>query len=141
VDDMLRRAHDLLDAANADIDHAACQYCASEGYDGDGLRHEEDCIITVLRRHITMASTPTIGRIVHYRYAKGDGRAAGVCRPAIIVHCWGDLENSAVQLQVFNDADAEGKFNDQLPPVLWKTSIVQGTEPGQFHFHEDCVKE
>ena len=46
---LLQHCHDLLDAANADIDHASCNYCPAEGYDGNGLKHDDDCIIQQLR--------------------------------------------------------------------------------------------
>jgi hypothetical protein len=48
--DVLRKAHDLLDDMNADsrvVD--MCRFCDAQGYDGDGLRHKEDCIIRRLR--------------------------------------------------------------------------------------------
>lgn len=136
---MLARAHDLLDGFNADIGHAACQYCSAEGYDGDGLRHNEDCIIALLRREITMAQIPTIGRVVHYRHNQNDGRSGGACRPAIIVHVWSiGSETGSCQLQVFNDSDKDAQFNDALPPIEWKTSIAQGSDFSQFHFYEDC---
>ena len=82
-----------------------------------------------------MAQIPTIGRIVHYTHR--DGRSD--CRPAIIVHVWTHgAEGSACQLQVFNDSDKDGKFNDQRLPIEWQTSVMQGAELGQFHFYEDC---
>lgn len=80
--------------------------------------------------------TPTIGRIVHY--VLNEGRNAGEERPAIIVRTWGDTPESCVQLQVFTDSGTAGKLNDFLPPVMWKTSVVQddGKAPGTFHFPE-----
>jgi hypothetical protein len=85
--------------------------------------------------------TPTIGRIVHYRFSDAEG---GMERPAIIVRVWGEhVPGSAVQLQVFTDANEHGQHNDGYSlkaesSVVWRTSILQGSEPGQYHFHEDC---
>lgn len=79
--------------------------------------------------------TPSIGRIVHYQHSD-----AAECRPAIIVRVWSDepTENTAVQLQVFNDADKEGFMNDGRPPMEWATSITQGQGGYHYHTFEDC---
>ncbi len=80
---------------------------------------------------------PSIGRIVHY--VLDTGPDAGQHRPAIIVRTWGDLPTSPVQLQVFTDSDADETSNDQLPPVMWKTSRIQdasGLQPGTWHWPE-----
>ena len=45
----MQRAHDLLDAANNDSGGNSCQYCSAEGYDGNGLLHDADCILPTLR--------------------------------------------------------------------------------------------
>ena len=84
---------------------------------------------------------PSIGRIVHYRFMDSEG--GGMERPAIIVRTWGDHEGALVQLQVFTDANERGEHNDghtlKAPSsVVWRTSVKQGTEPGEYHFHEDC---
>lgn len=83
---------------------------------------------------------PAIGRIVHYRFLDIEG---GMERPAIIVHTWGATAESAVQLQVFLDCSEDGEHNDAatLNPasnLTWRTSVTQGLEPGEYHFHEDC---
>lgn len=71
---------------------------------------------------------PSVGRIVHYHLENGD------VRPAIIVRTWGDDESSAVNLQVFVDGmnDLGGEFSSEecRPGVSWKTSAVQGFDPG-----------
>ena len=84
--------------------------------------------------------SPAIGRIVHYRFLDSEG---GMDRPAIIVRTWGEGEHQAVQLQVFTDANEHGQHNDgnilkAETSVVWRTSIIQGLEPGQYHFYEDC---
>lgn len=66
---------------------------------------------------------PAVGATVYYRLPEG-GRNAGDLRPAIVVRVWSD---TCVNLQVFTDSD-----NDNLPPVVWKTSAVKGDGPGQW---------
>jgi hypothetical protein len=90
--------------------------------------------------------TPTVGRIVHY--VLDSGRSAGDHRPAIIVRVWGEdqvaagtLPESAlgtVQLQVFTDSSEDGKFNDELPQVMWKTSVMhdESGQRGSWHWPE-----
>ncbi len=82
---------------------------------------------------------PSIGRIVHY--VLEDGPNAGEHRPAIIVKVWGPPDGqptptTACQLQVFTDSPGGEVYNDQLPPVLWKSSRSQGTGPGSWHWPE-----
>ena len=76
----------------------------------------------------------TEGRIVHYVLESGEHR------PAIVVRVWRidgkPPENGCCQLQVFTDSDAEGKYNDCLPPVMWKTSVTFGEGPGNWHWIE-----
>ena len=90
----------------------------------------------------------TEGRIVHY--VLNEGRDKGEHRPAIVVRVWrtvqwdgekdfivpGTPENGCCQLQVFTDSD--GKYNDELPPVMWKTSVLfsEAKEPGTWHWIE-----
>lgn len=45
----LQSAHDRMDNVNASTTRAECVWCRAEGYDGDGLKHTEDCIIVVCR--------------------------------------------------------------------------------------------
>lgn len=76
---------------------------------------------------------PSIGRIVHYVLP------AGQHRPAIIVHVWspGHFMGTS-QLQVFCDGDG-GAYNDGLPNVVWRTSVVHDEEtkaPGTWHWPE-----
>jgi hypothetical protein len=78
---------------------------------------------------------PTIGRIVHFVLPNGQHR------PGIVVHNWpgNDPPGGLVQLQVFTDSDADGRYNDQLPAVSWRTSIKQDEEtmaPGTWHWPE-----
>ncbi len=90
---------------------------------------------------------PSVGRIVHY--VLSEGRSAGDHRPAIIVRVWGEEQVAAgtlpesalgtVQLQVFTDSSADGRFNDELPAVMWKTSVVhddEGKAPNTWHWPE-----
>lgn len=84
----------------------------------------------------------TEGRIVHYVLPNGEHR------PAIVVKVWrvadGDVpgvlppSSGCSNLQVFTDSDAEGKYNDQLPPILWRTSVVYAEDcrPGTWHWIE-----
>ena len=48
-------------------------------------------------------------------------------RPAIIVRVWPD---GAVQLQQFTDQTND---SEQFG-VVWRTSVKEGTEPGQWHW-------
>lgn len=87
----------------------------------------------------------TEGRIVHYVLPNGEHR------PAIVVKVWRVLvgdpnvllheeppENGCCNLQVFMDADAEGKYNDQMLPVSWRTSVLHSDnkEPETWHWIE-----
>ena len=79
---------------------------------------------------------PSIGRIVHYVLEHG-GEIHH--RPAIIVHVWspGHFMGTS-QLQVFTDGDG-GAYNDGLPNVVWRTSVVQDEaekKAGTWHFPE-----
>jgi hypothetical protein len=80
---------------------------------------------------------PSIGRSVHFVLDSGPNK--GEHRPAVIVKTWGDLPTSAVNLQVFTDSNPLETSNDCLPPVLWKTSVVQdptGKKPYSWHWPE-----
>lgn len=80
---------------------------------------------------------PSIGRSVHY--VLNEGPHSGQHRPATIVRAWGDQPDSMVNLQVLTDSDADGHYNDALPPVLWKTSVhldPSGEKPGTWHWPE-----
>ena len=77
---------------------------------------------------------PSVGRIVHY--VLPDGRSKGEHRPAIIVRIWDEYPKpeSMCQLQVFTDGN-----NDELPNVLWATSVHQDAEtkaPRTWHWPE-----
>jgi hypothetical protein len=82
---------------------------------------------------------PTIGRIVIYNTTSEDRenmRHLPACNvqeklPAIIVAVWGDMPNSAVNLQVICDGSA----------TIWKTSICVADTPGQEGRWEWPVKE
>ena len=87
----------------------------------------------------------TEGRIVHY--VLNEGRDKGEHRPAVVVRVWrvntveGGVktpENGCSNLQVFTDSDADGKYNDELSPVLWKTSVLydESGAPGTWHWIE-----
>ena len=82
---------------------------------------------------------PSVGRVVHY--ILNEGRNMGQHRPALIVNVWADPPESATpqtacQLQVFTDSGEDKAFNDGLPQVLWKTSVLQGTAPGTWPWPE-----
>lgn len=87
-----------------------------------------------------MNQVAAIGRIVHF--VLPSGRSAGEHRPAIIVRVWPQSEpghGGTVQLQVFTDSDKDGRYNDELPPVMWATSVVNdeiATKPGTWHWPE-----
>ena len=83
----------------------------------------------------------TEGRIVHYVIESGSGQVHH--RPAIVVHVWREPDgkapsNGCCQLQVFTDSDENGKYNDALPPVMWKTSVLfdESGAPGTWHWIE-----
>lgn len=89
----------------------------------------------------------TEGRIVHYVLPNGEHR------PAIVVRVWRyhdpdvvdqdgapllNPRNGCSNLQVFMDADAEAKYNDEMLPVSWRTSVTYSgeNEPGTWHWIE-----
>lgn len=78
---------------------------------------------------------PTIGRIVVYKTTEEDRafmKVKGNIQkelPAIVVATWGDTEDSAINVKVILDGY----------DTLWKTSIVKGDEPGNWHWPE--IKE
>lgn len=91
----------------------------------------------------------TEGRIVHYVLQNG------VHRPAIVVKVWRYSEpvqnesdevvytipeNGCSNLQVFTDSDPERKYNDQLDPVTWCTSVLfsETKEPHTWHWIEQA---
>jgi hypothetical protein len=78
---------------------------------------------------------PSVGRVVHY--VLDEGPYKGEHRPATIVRVWGTDANASVNLQVLTDSDAEGRYNDCLSPVLWRTTVMRddsGERPGSFHW-------
>lgn len=81
------------------------------------------------------------GRIVHFVIESGSGQIHH--RPAIVVHVWRDPDgtppaNGNCNLQVFTDSNESGQFNDALPPVMWKTSVLfdENARPGTWHWPE-----
>ena len=71
---------------------------------------------------------PTIGRVVIYNTTEEDKASAGknfdnVVQqlPAIIVNVWSD---TCINVRVFSDGGG----------MLWKTSINQGDQPGQWNW-------
>ena len=77
----------------------------------------------------------SIGRIVHYTLP--EGKSKGQIRPAIVVRVWTGVDHPSVPLQVFTDSDG-GEYNDALPQVLWKTSVMESqsgsSEFGRWHW-------
>lgn len=83
-------------------------------------------------------STPTIGRIVHYKLAEHDAASINAKRlkdstsgnlavegdvyPAIIVRTWGEHAGASVQLQVLLDG----------PDTYWATSRLEGETAGSW---------
>ena len=49
----LRRTHDVLDDLNANASSAMCLWCHEKGYDGDGLKHKDDCVLVAAREALT----------------------------------------------------------------------------------------
>lgn len=49
---VLKRCHDALDDTNAaaGVDGAMCIWCDEKGYDGDGLKHKETCVLVAARK-------------------------------------------------------------------------------------------
>ena len=82
-----------------------------------------------------MMREPKAGDIVNF--VLDDGRNEGEIRPAIIVHVW-DVDNGCSQLQVFTDGDG-GSYNDGLPNVIWKTSILHNSnkETSTWHYRDE----
>lgn len=86
---------------------------------------------------------PSVGRIVHY--VLPSGRSSGDHRPAVIVRVWGEDQVAAgtlpatalgtVQLQVFTDTGPDGAYNDELPAVMWATSVVHDEAGGAGTWH------
>ncbi len=77
----------------------------------------------------------TIGRIVLYNTTEEDRKkltamnSAGICNvskqlPAIVVAVWGDQPGACINISVI--LDGEG--------TLWKTSIHQGDQEGQWNW-------
>ena len=84
----------------------------------------------------------TEGRIVHFVLDKGPN--SGEHRPAVVVNAFRDQhgftpEDGRCNLQVFTDS-GEGKYNDNLPPLVWETSILysEEKEPGTWHWIEQA---
>lgn len=83
----------------------------------------------------------TEGRIVHYVLPEDAGPSAGQHRPAIVVKVWRVLPegtpppNGTSDLQVFTDGE-----NDQLPDMMWKTSVEYDEHggPGTWHWPEQA---
>lgn len=73
------------------------------------------------------------GRIVFYRVGSVDSdnmkHNQAEVLPAIVVQVW---TKECVNLQVFCDGPVGTE---------WKTSVVQGTEPGQWDFYQDQANE
>ena len=67
-----------------------------------------------------------IGQFV--QYVLDEGPSKGQVRPALVVRSWNHEDTGEVmlQLQVFMDSDQEGRFNDQLGPMLWKSTVSKG---------------
>jgi len=77
---------------------------------------------------------PTIGRIVHY--VLNEGPHKGEHRPAVVVL---PFSETTLNLQVFTDSNPEGKYNDELPPIMWATSILHDEDtkaPHSWHWPE-----
>lgn len=52
------------------------------------------------------------------------------------MHVWSaDEFGGTVQLQVFNDSDAEGQHNDARPPLDWRTSVAYSEDPLPHTWH------
>lgn len=53
---LLQRCHDLMDDYNANLDkqiqRPMCHWCNQTGYDGDGLYHDSNCVIMLLRKEL-----------------------------------------------------------------------------------------
>lgn len=69
-----------------------------------------------------------IGRVVHYGHRPEDG-----CETADIVHVWGaqDVVNLLVKRKVIS-------YEERHNPVYALTSVNHGTEPGQWHWPDEC---
>lgn len=53
---VLQLAHDKMDARNQDLTSGNhCLWCKGPwGYDGNGIRHEEDCVLMRIRRLVVL---------------------------------------------------------------------------------------
>ena len=88
----------------------------------------------------TMDNGPRLARVGEVvGYVLEDGKGEGEVRPAIVVHNWdGELIEGypgTLQLQVFTDGDG-GEYNDGLPNVVWRTSVMFSEEKmaGTWHW-------
>lgn len=51
--DLLKKAHDLMDDDNVRVALSAyCRWCEFKGYDSNGLKHSDDCILVKIRKEI-----------------------------------------------------------------------------------------
>lgn len=77
---------------------------------------------------------PALGRIVRYRLTEADvlehgqrlnGQQPGDECPAMIVRVFSENEPGTCNLRVLPDGPRD---------TIWKTSVVMGDEPGQWHW-------
>lgn len=47
---VIAKAHDLMDEANAVQSRTTCIWCHNRGYDGDGLKHFDNCVLVEARK-------------------------------------------------------------------------------------------
>lgn len=57
LDRLLKLAHDKMDDYNARHNPERtvpdCTWCLSEGYDANGLKHKDDCVLIQIRKVLT----------------------------------------------------------------------------------------
>jgi Membrane protein involved in colicin uptake len=113
-------AHELVEAAQREAD-----------------RLEEERKIAEERNTYFVDNGLTEGYIGHY--VLNDGPGKGQHRPAIVVKAFRDIYgylNGGANLQVFCDSNPEGQHNDNLPSVMWKTSVMfDQTDAGEGCWH------
>lgn len=56
IQPLLQKCHDVMDEMNNDADSRnggkSCHFCMGVGYDANGLIHEDDCVLVLLRKEI-----------------------------------------------------------------------------------------
>lgn len=66
------------------------------------------------------------GRFVNF--VLDEGPNVGEVRPALVMRAWNGETGEMLNLLVFTDTDQEGRHNDRVGPILWRTSVPNGNK-------------